>query len=59
MKFKGFKKTIAALGLMGMAATHTAQAEDLTLCWASWDPANALQELSKEFEKESGHWWRC
>ncbi|MCP1200629.1 ABC transporter substrate-binding protein [Notoacmeibacter sp. MSK16QG-6] len=32
-----------------------AQAADLTLCWAAWDPANALVELSKDFEKESGH----
>ena len=31
------------------------QAEDLTLCWAAWDPANALVELSKEFEAQSGH----
>ncbi|WP_425427975.1 ABC transporter substrate-binding protein [Aliiruegeria haliotis] len=30
-------------------------AEDLTLCWASWDPANALIELSKDFEEQSGH----
>ena len=34
---------------------QTAVADDLTLCWASWDPANALVELSKDFEKESGH----
>ncbi|MEM7236732.1 MAG: carbohydrate ABC transporter substrate-binding protein, partial [Pseudomonadota bacterium] len=33
----------------------TAQAADLTLCWAAWDPANALVELSKEFEAQSGH----
>jgi multiple sugar transport system substrate-binding protein len=32
-----------------------AQAEDLTLCWAAWDPANALVELSKDFEAKSGH----
>ncbi|WGH80409.1 ABC transporter substrate-binding protein [Jannaschia ovalis] len=32
-----------------------AKAEDLTLCWAAWDPANALVELSKDFETESGH----
>ena len=24
--------------------------EELTLCWAAWDPANALVELSKDFE---------
>jgi multiple sugar transport system substrate-binding protein len=32
-----------------------AQADDLTLCWAAWDPANALVELSKDFEAQSGH----
>jgi multiple sugar transport system substrate-binding protein len=26
----------------------------LTLCWAAWDPANALRELSKDFTAESG-----
>ncbi|MEM9797661.1 MAG: extracellular solute-binding protein [Pseudomonadota bacterium] len=40
----------AATGFAGSAA-----AEDLTLCWAAWDPANALVELSKDFEAESGH----
>ena len=34
---------------------NSAQAEDLTLCWAAWDPANALVELSKEYEAESGN----
>ncbi|TGT49873.1 extracellular solute-binding protein, partial [Mesorhizobium sp. M00.F.Ca.ET.170.01.1.1] len=28
--------------------------EDLTLCWAAWDPANALVELSKDFTKQTG-----
>src|SRR4029077_14013524 len=32
----------------------TAQARQLTLCWAAWDPANALVELGKDFSKESG-----
>ena len=41
----------AAAGL----ATSQAQADDLTLCWAAWDPANALIELSKDFEEQSGH----
>jgi multiple sugar transport system substrate-binding protein len=36
-------------------AAPGAQAEELTLCWAAWDPANALVELSKDFEAESGH----
>jgi multiple sugar transport system substrate-binding protein len=50
--------SVAALGLLaaGSAATSTsAQAANLTLCWAAWDPANALIELSKDFEAKSGH----
>ncbi|SOE10370.1 carbohydrate ABC transporter substrate-binding protein (CUT1 family) [Hoeflea halophila] len=43
-------------GLAGTALTTTsAQAADLTLCWAAWDPANALVEMSKDFEAQSGH----
>ena len=45
----------AALSITAaFSATH-AQAADLTLCWAAWDPANALVELSKDFEAQSGH----
>ncbi|RUZ96716.1 carbohydrate ABC transporter substrate-binding protein, partial [Mesorhizobium sp. M7A.F.Ca.US.001.02.1.1] len=36
------------------AVANVAHAEDLTLCWAAWDPANALVELSKDFTKETG-----
>src|ERR1700737_4180991 len=39
-----------ALGLGG----GVVQAKALTLCWAAWDPANALVELSKDFTKQSG-----
>ena len=45
--------TTACVG--ALLAAGTAGAEDLTLCWAAWDPANALIELSKGFEAESGH----
>jgi len=31
-----------------------AQTKQLTLCWAAWDPANALVELSKDFTAKSG-----
>src|SRR5260221_2344693 len=31
-----------------------AQGKSLTLCWAAWDPANALVELSKDFTAKSG-----
>ena len=49
--------TIAlASGLVGLALTGSAQAQEksLTLCWAAWDPANALVELGKDFTKETG-----
>lgn len=43
-------------GLMAIAAAAPAEAQDrsLTLCWAAWDPANALVELSKDFTAKSG-----
>ena len=46
---------IVAASTLALGAT-VAQAEDkqLTLCWAAWDPANALAELSKDFTAESG-----
>lgn len=46
---------VLAAGLSTAGLTTAAQAEDLTLCWAAWDPANALVELSRDFEAESGH----
>jgi multiple sugar transport system substrate-binding protein len=49
-------KTAALAGLValaGVTATH-AQEKEITLCWAAWDPANALAELSKDFTAESG-----
>ena len=30
------------------------KADSITLGWAAWDPANALQELTKEFTAETG-----
>ncbi len=47
--------TASALSIAAAGLASSAQADDLTLCWAAWDPANALVELSKEFEAESGH----
>lgn len=57
MKSKMLKNTIAAFSLAAGASSISisAQAEDLTLCWAAWDPANALVELSRDFEAKSGH----
>ena len=44
----------ALAGLWGLAGAG-AQAANLTLCWAAWDPANALIELSRDFEAQTGH----
>jgi multiple sugar transport system substrate-binding protein len=51
------KSTVAAGALIAASLTGTtaAKADELTLCWAAWDPANALVELSKDFEAKSGH----
>ncbi|MCC5973055.1 MAG: extracellular solute-binding protein [Rubellimicrobium sp.] len=41
-----------------IASASAAQSANLTLCWAAWDPANALIELSRDFEAQSGHTMR-
>ena len=41
---------ISAAGIDGASA----QENELTLCWAAWDPANALVELSKDFTAQTG-----
>jgi multiple sugar transport system substrate-binding protein len=46
---------VTAASAMALAASAAeAQDQQLTLCWAAWDPANALAELSKDFTAESG-----
>lgn len=50
-KFLAAAALTAASGLVA----NNAHADDLTLCWAAWDPANALIELSKDFEETTGH----
>ena len=45
---------LAATLLASTAISTAASADELTLCWAAWDPANALVELSKEFTAASG-----
>ncbi len=47
--------TATAIAVTGGLSVSAAQADELTLCWAAWDPANALIELSKDFEQQSGH----
>ncbi len=36
------------------SAPASAQDKELTLCWAAWDPANALQELGRDFTAQTG-----
>src|SRR2546423_8303649 len=45
---------LASAMVASTAFTNAAKAEDLTLCWAAWDPANALVELSKDFTAKTG-----
>lgn len=44
---------LAASAMMAMAPV-SANAKTITLCWAAWDPANALVELSKDYTAKSG-----
>ena len=44
----------ASAAMLTLGIGNTAQADELTLCWAAWDPANALVELSKDFEAKTG-----
>jgi multiple sugar transport system substrate-binding protein len=45
---------VTSAALLSGFAYSGAKAQELTLCWAAWDPANALVELSKDFTAESG-----
>ncbi|HKE19911.1 MAG TPA: extracellular solute-binding protein [Kofleriaceae bacterium] len=44
----------AALAMIVQLPAAHAQKKQLTLCWAAWDPANALVELSKDFTAKTG-----
>ena len=45
----------AVIGTLGApVSTALAQGKSLTLCWAAWDPANALVELGKDFTAKTG-----
>ena len=44
----------AAASSLLLCAGAQAQDKTITLCWAAWDPANALVELSKDFTAKSG-----
>ncbi|MDT8345615.1 MAG: carbohydrate ABC transporter substrate-binding protein, partial [Thermohalobaculum sp.] len=46
---------VLAAGLSAAALSGArAQGKEITLCWAAWDPANALVELSKDFTAQTG-----
>ncbi|XDA99086.1 extracellular solute-binding protein [Sulfitobacter sp. LCG007] len=46
----GMLASVACSALMAQAAA----AQELTIFWAEWDPANYLQELVNEYEAETG-----
>jgi multiple sugar transport system substrate-binding protein len=48
------RRLLAAIALGLTALGAQAQDKQLTLCWAAWDPANALVELSKDFTAKTG-----
>ena len=47
------KGILAGLGLM-LASSTSVLAQELTILWAEWDPANYLQELVNEYQAETG-----
>ena len=47
------KGMLAGVGLM-LASSTSVLAQELTIFWAEWDPANYLQELVNEYEAETG-----
>src|ERR1700733_16149259 len=51
MRALGAAAVVVASSLGGQAVAQTKQ---LALCWAAWDPANALVELSKDFTTKTG-----
>ena len=46
--------TVAVGAIAAGWSAPKASAEEITLCWAAWDPANALVELSKDFTTQTG-----
>ncbi len=55
-KFSRMVQLLGSVALLSGASFTAAGAQEneLTLCWAAWDPANALVELSKDFTTETG-----
>ena len=54
MKVSNLLMATALTAATMVAGSGASAAGKLTLCWAAWDPANALVELSKGFEAETG-----
>jgi multiple sugar transport system substrate-binding protein len=52
-KFRIFVMMLAIIGIAWPAPSTHAQ-KKLTIAWAEWAPADYLQELSKDFTKETG-----
>ena len=53
MKAWSISVATAAIAMGGLTPA-VAQDKEITLCWAAWDPTNALVELSKDFTAKSG-----
>src|SRR6201987_893574 len=49
-KFLGVLATV----VFALAGKSVLAADTLTILWAEWDPANYLQELVKDYEKQTG-----
>ncbi len=45
---------LLAGAVFALACGSASAAEKLTILWAQWDPANYLQELVKDYEKQTG-----
>jgi len=54
MKTKIIAAGALAASLVCGAGAAQAQGKTITLCWAAWDPANALVELSKDYTAKTG-----
>src|SRR3984957_19252409 len=51
---RAFGVTVAIVASSFLSGQAPAEAKQLTLCWAAWDPANALVELGKDFTTKTG-----
>ena len=45
---------LLAAAVFALAGKAAVAADTLTILWAEWDPANYLQELVKDYEKQTG-----